>query len=411
MKASLLVLAVVLAFAITACEEAPVAPPDPPTKIEPPDTFPPELDTKPVFERRVDRIEVPIPPPGTNALNLPVITPLPGARGGNGALVYTAEGLPGDFEIVFGRDLMVVLPGRGGWTNLVGRPDVAGAGEYPIIYTVHDSDENRMVEDSDVMLFVLVIFAIPPAGPPRGVLRNCPYPREADEANFNILVQFERDFDPWLQDEVNCAAAYWENAITADIGAPVSPRGYVGGCSAYGDRYTGRDVDDLMIVVHFESLRAPISPLPPPGPAATSWACEEREGVGLPVTARIAFEASSERYDLPRIAANPDVNVVPGILDEDLDFLFNLARHEIGHALGFGASTAFASHVSAGAFEGQNAVAAHGGPVLLNAGVHWARLRQDIMYPRLFSDQVATRVTLGAMDDIGYTVDYVMAGR
>ena len=114
-KASLLVLAVVIAFAITACEEAPVAPPDPLTKPEPPDTFfPPELDTRPVFERRVDRIEVPIPPPGTNALNLPVITPLPGARGGNGALVYTAEGLPGDFEIVFGRDLMVVLPGRGG---------------------------------------------------------------------------------------------------------------------------------------------------------------------------------------------------------------------------------------------------------------------------------------------------------
>ena len=192
--------------------------------------------------------------------------------GGNGALVYTVEGLPGDFEIAIG---------RGGGPNLVGRPDVAGAGEYPIIYTVHDSDENRMVEDSDVMLFVLVIFAIPPAGPPPGVLRNCPYLREADEANFNILVQFEGHFDPWLQDEVNCAAAYWENAITADIGAPVSPRGYVGGCSPYGDRYTGRDVDDLMIVVHFESQRAP----------ATAWACEEREGVGLPA-ARIAFAAS-----------------------------------------------------------------------------------------------------------------------
>ena len=58
--------------------------PDPQTKPEPPDEpEPPEpvLDTRPVFERRVDRIEVPIPPPGANALNLPVTTPLPGARG------------------------------------------------------------------------------------------------------------------------------------------------------------------------------------------------------------------------------------------------------------------------------------------------------------------------------------------
>ena len=106
-----------------------------------------------------------------------------------------------------------------------------------------------------------------------------------------------------------------------------------------------------------------------------------------------------------------NIRIRPVFQDEGLDVLYNLARHEIGHAFGFGSSTAFAALVVAGAFEGQNAVAANGGPVLLDAVVHWARLRQDIMYPLLFHDQVATRVTLGAMDDIGYAVDYEMAGR
>ncbi len=191
---------------------------------------------------------------------------------------------------------------------------------------------------------------------------------------------------------MNCAAAYWETAITADIGSMVLPEGYVAGCALYGDRYRGREVDDLMIVVHFADQSAP----------ATSWACEERPDNGLPATARVAFASNSERYDLPRIAATTNSNIMPAVLDEDLDFLYNLARHEIGHALGFGSSSAFQALVSEGSFRGQNATEAWGSPVPMDDhGHHRAGVRRDIMYSRVFASQTATRVTLGAMEDIG----------
>lgn len=218
-------------------------------------------------------------------------------------------------------------------------------------------------------------------------------------------------WDDWLQDEINCAAAYWENAITADVGPPLRPitTATVTACATYGARY--RDpVDDLKVVVHFADQRA----------AATAWACEERPATGLPVTARVAFASSSERYDMPRLAATANVTVDFSLVEPHLDFLYNVARHELGHALGFGSSSAFRALVSTlpgnvpvPVFRGPCAMAAAGGPVGMDLdGAHWsADRRADIMVARILGSQVATAVTLGAMADIRYTVDTTMAGR
>lgn len=368
------------------------AAPDP--EPDPPKVEPPVADTRPTFVEKVSRIEIFMRPPATGSLDMPTGKALPEATGGEGGIVYTASGLPGDFALWDGR-----VPGPG--NTLVGRPHTAGIGEYPIVYTAHDSDANRTDEDSDTMHFVLAIVPRPVvAGPTGGVLRDCPHRRESSATAFNILVEFGGKFDQWLQDEVNCAAAYWETAITADIGPVMMPARNFPGCRSYADLYHGRRVDDLMIVVHFSDQAAP----------ATAWTCQERPGNGLPATARIAFSSNSERYDMPRLAAQPNVFVNFSLVEPHLEFLYNLARHEIGHALGFGLSSAFEALVSNGSFSGQNAIAAWGSPVPLD-GVHWRDARSDIMYSRIFASQTATRVTIGAMDDIGYTVDYQMAGR
>ena len=119
------------------------------------------------------------------------------------------------------------------------------------------------------------------------------------------------------------------------------------------------------MVVHFADQRA----------AATAWTCEERPATGLPVTARIAFAGSSERYDLPRIAAQPGAMIDFALVQPHLDFLYNLARYETGHALGFGSASAFRAPVVGdvlfATFGGQQAMAPWAGPVPLAEGVHW----------------------------------------
>ena len=175
-----------------------------------------------------------------------------------------------------------------------------------------------------------------------GVLRTCSHGRASDSNIFNIDIVYAGNVDEWLKDEIECAAAYWENAIIGDVGeiyqafdpaAGDDGTWYApGGCRDYGAYIIGQQIDDVRIIVNLEQKRTP----------ATAWACAERNDTGLPVYGRIGFAQDSERYEIPRFAAaNPNVYVNMEFLNENLDFLYNLARHEIAHVLGFGSSTAF----------------------------------------------------------------------
>ncbi len=228
--------------------------------------------------------------------------------------------------------------------------------------------------------------------------RNCPYNRadSGDSDRFNIDITYEEHFVEWLRDEIECAAAYWETAITADIGPLVA------------------DVDDLSIVVGFGDV------LPA---AARTFTYEERVDKGLPYTARIEFasvSSSASEY-----------------LDAHGRYLFgyNVARHEIAHALGFSSSSAFESLTfvftltdtfclpspcpPVKVFSGSAASKAMLETPLLE-GDHWKKgmlgrdgkpITDEIMYLSINSYSRVTALTLGAMEDIGYAVDYAMAGR
>ncbi len=406
---------------------------------------PPVPDTRPTFIWETDRIEMLAVPPGALPSGTRQSIPLPRATGGDGDRVYTTEpALPGD---------LAITPGP----MLTGNPYTAEVGEYQITYIVHDSDDNRTMADADTMRITLAIMPFgsepepepePPTTGKVGVLRICPYPRQASSPDtLSIDVVYAGDMDQWLKDEIECAAAYWEHAISGDAGQPYLVGAARRGCSGLDRYFVGREIDDVRIAVHFRTQ----------GPSATTWACAERPETGLPFYGRIVFATDNPLYGIPRWAVNPGPPIwwSDFVVQEHLDNFFDLARHEIAHVLGFAHSTAFESltrplrpseglapspspaglpvparsdvHV----FTGSNAtrgywahswlegVAIADLPGVPLVGDHWTIwLWGELMHSSIVLSSrssihslgsVATKITLGAFEDMGYEVDYSYA--
>ncbi len=290
----------------------------------------------------------------------------------------------------------------------------------------------------------------PPITGKVGVLRTCPYPRVASAPDtFSIDIVYAGHMDQWLKDEIECAAAYWEHTISADTGPPRRIASAELGCQGLDAQLAGRTVDDLRIAVHFRSQT----------PSATAWACEERPETGLPFYGRIAFKRDNPHYALPRDVLNPNSPISWGDwwVQTWLDNFRDLARHEIAHVMGFAASTAFenltrplqpserlAPSPSSGTglpvpdradvrvFTGPRATSGYWAKTWLEGvviadlpgvpvvGDHWTVwLWAELMDPSIIPSNrtglsvklgsVATKVTLGAFEDMGYEVDYSMA--
>jgi hypothetical protein len=97
----------------------------------------------------------------------------------------------------------------------------------------------------------------------------------------------------------------------------------------------------------------------------------------------------------------------------DNDF-FSVALHELGHALGVGASDQWTSLLSGGLFYGAASVASYGGPVPASGG-HWANgidstvggvVQEAAMDPSLTDGdrKLFTELDFAGLDDIGWEV-------
>lgn len=355
---------------------------------------------------------------------------VPAADAGNPPPIYSASGLP------TGLTFSSVT------RQITGTPDTVGAGTITITAT------NPSGSDTWTMAWAVTPEPEPMLEGKVGVFRTCSYPRTASSPDtFSIDIVYAGTMDQWIKDEVECAAAYWENAISGDAGQPHQVVSAQRECSGLGSYFTGRIVDDVRIAVHFRDQ----------GPSATAWACEERPETGLPFYGRIVFAQYSDRYTVPRDALDPNSQISwsDWYVQEQLDSIFNLARHEIAHVLGFAASTAFAGltrdllpserlapspspgglpvpdRTDVRVFTGSNATRGYWGEPWLEGSItrlpgvplvgnHWTIwLWGELMYPTVLASSrgyssvrlgsVATVITLGAFEDMGYEVDYSFA--
>ena len=424
---SLIVLVATAAFLLLACEQAaPPVPPyqEPPPGEEPPPPpevppAPPEPDTEPTF----DDATVPgsitedvyvwdaTDSSGRNATRtslyyaageaIPLLT-LPEARGGNGILSYSLIWSASVYqnELTFDQATRTIS----------GTPVRVRA--YGATYRATDEDGDTAT------LEFLIWISVPCEATVRGGCALPPSPGSGPARAVSIEVVFSDDVPGFIRDTVLSAARWWESAFTADFGSPMTV--YAG--DSCGDMVFDetRVVDDLLIAVSMfdppDEIVIDDDGYWIPSPAARGGPCARRDN-GLPYLGTVKFSTWGldtlsgyyEDWFHPREAARHRG--------------YNLARHEMAHALGFGASPRWRQLVRDGAFHGPAAMAEYGGPVPTNGvgtiypDIHWdsdeflertgsALMIFDIMAS---ARSVVLAVTLAAFQDLGFAVDYSVA--
>jgi hypothetical protein len=209
-----------------------------------------------------------------------------------------------------------------------------------------------------------------------------------------------------LQQALERAAARWMSTITAHSGTSVV-RLDAGACGATTPAVT-ESVRDVVVFVR-------VTPIDGQGEIlASALPCAVHEESGLPVVARITFDSS----DVAQYIAN--------------DFVDLIATHELGHALGFGTVWESRGLVTGwgtinpqfvGASAAREYVQAFGSsspgivPLENTGGAgtvnrHWRSSVFPAETMKGFieaSSAPLSRITVGAMEDIGYHVDYSAA--
>ncbi len=209
-------------------------------------------------------------------------------------------------------------------------------------------------------------------------------------SSFDINLVFLGSIPSSVRSDVERAAATWESVITEDV--PDHAGGGPGGSCAVAP---GR-VDDLEVYVTYHQAVA----------RAAAAVCTRRQGSWLPITAEIEFW----------LPANASSSLV-----------YRLALHELGHALGIGQGWDIKNGFTDPHFAGAKAVAAfnaaggqdyvgHKVPVSTSPTDHWRPevfgLATELMTPyfsTLATFKPLSAITIGAVDDLGYTVDDSMA--
>ena len=226
-------------------------------------------------------------------------------------------------------------------------------------------------------------------------------PHRSVFGDFNITLHFVGDgFNKSWREAVMYAAARWEQVIIADY-----PETTID--TICGESIESREIDDILISVQFISDEDVLG---------TGAPCRYDSDSGRPVTGQVNLSAENMPSDV-----EPDF----------FQTVDKVLVHEMGHALGFGIGSSWGELVEESgeqlSFLGPKAIeqftlhfpdkasaakeAGYTG-VPLDNRAHWGVTGEDYSiteYDVMSSGVLVTPVTIGAFDDLGYTVDYTAA--
>ena len=231
-----------------------------------------------------------------------------------------------------------------------------------------------------------------------------------DTAGFNITIVFDASTSGWTTPQrtaVSEAIRRWEPMIDGDVDGVW----FDGGCGIIGDEY----VDDVLVIVRqtvidgssgvlaqagFCNLRATSS-------SQSGGRVDTNYGQPLPISGVMTFDAS----DFVDLFGN-------GLLTD-------VTTHEVGHILGIGtlwdnpafdliqgpASAPF--HVGSATVFRFNEAGGSGSEVPVQPQIfgHWDEnaFNAELMTPFINLTNPLSAITLGALDDMGYGVEYLLA--
>ena len=156
-------------------------------------------------------------------------------------------------------------------------------------------------------------------------------PKDDPAPVFKIEIAYEQPLPALLQEELIRAVEYWEDAIVADTGAPMTVPQGDGQCFT---TLQGRETDDLLISVTTAKMELDVTVIGgvtiDNTPRAIAVNCAERS-TGVPFYGRILFTDNAREYR-----------------EANRDSVYNMARHEIAHLLGFGTSTSWNKYLNGG---------------------------------------------------------------
>jgi len=214
-----------------------------------------------------------------------------------------------------------------------------------------------------------------------------------DPLNFNICLDITSEtgqVDERYWPSVLAAKERWERIIATDRWGPWSGAAVTGLNSDYVGTEVPATLDDIYIAVI-------VRPLPGGAGGRYAEAGPDRQ------TGNLEIVASSIILD----SVDIDTAVRDGIMDE-------LVLHEMGHCLGLGTNWDLAGVVSGSTYTGANGVQGWRdvgctGDLPLDTGGHWSEscLSIELMTPTLRTnfDYSVSAVTMGSLEDLGYTVN------
>lgn len=213
-----------------------------------------------------------------------------------------------------------------------------------------------------------------------------PTPSPTPKGGFQITLTFGSDVPGSVQTDARTAANRWEEVITGDL-PDVTDGSTV--------------VDDIVINVQMGLLGGGSTSDGPANTLANAGPRQWRSGLpGLPWKAECGIDPA----------------------DAGSSAMVTILMHEFGHALGFPGSTKFRSYITGSSFTGPNALreykvfkpSATSVPLDSASKAHWdeTTFGSELMTPMLNNGtQYLSRITVGAMQDAGYKVNYTKADK